>query len=245
LEPIMGGELFTVYQRYNLYGQNDCARFHTACTVRGLQYLHSLYIMYRDLKSENVLLDHNGYCKITDFGLSKFSIGSSFTMCGTPEYFAPEMVAACGHTIAIDWWTLGILIFELMTSDTPFSAADSLRIFHKVKHGISLVHFPSDDPWTDLVRSLCQTEPSERLCMRKNGIKLLEMHSWYSAVGFNWALLDARTMQPPYLPRVKSVKDTGNFDVNSGDVPEQLPYVDPGTGWDKEFEDPVGPKSFN
>jgi len=195
------------------------------------------------LKPENLLLDYNGYCKITDFGLPKFSIGSSFTVCGTPEYFAPEMVAACGHSFGADWWSLGILIFEFMTSDTPFSAADQLRIFHKVRHGISHVPFPSDDPWTDLVRSLCQTEPSERLCMRKNGIKSLESHSWY--VDFNWQALDDRTMQPPFLPTVKSITDRRNFDVDEEDIPEQLDYIDPGTGWDREFEDPMGPKSFN
>jgi len=152
------------------------------------------------------------------------------------------MVAASGHTFAVDWWTLGVLVFELMTSDTPFAAPDSLRIFHRVKKGISDVEFPCDDPWTDLVRALCQTDPSERICMRKGGIKLFEMHPWYS--GFDWTALDNKTMKPPCIPKLKSNTDMDNFDVDEEDLPVPLPYTDPGTGWDKEFEDPFGPKEF-
>jgi len=245
LEPVMGGELFTVYHRRNLFGSEAHARFYVACTLRALEYLHQRYVIYRDLKSENLLLDENGYCKLTDFGLAKFVIGHSFTTCGTPDYFAPEMVNGTGHTIALDWWTLGILIFEFMTSDTPFSAEDTMLTFHKVKRGVGFVCFPSSADWTDLVKGLLTAEPSERLPMRKGGVKNIEEHAWFNSASFDWSALDQRTMRPPFKPSVKHPADITNFSVSESDMPPQVPYEDPHNGWDDDFEDRRGPAKFD
>merc|ERR1712157_312556 len=102
----MGGELFSIYHKFCFYGLQDHARFYSGCVLLGLEHLHQQQVIYRDLKPENLLLDNRGYCKITDFGLAKFVIGHTYTTCGTPDYFAPEMVAGTGHTLAVDWWTL-------------------------------------------------------------------------------------------------------------------------------------------
>merc|ERR1712217_787881 len=97
---------------------------------------HSKRIIYRDLKPENILLTETGQVKLTDMGLAKVTIGRTFTMCGTPDYFAPEMVRQCGHTHAVDWWTLGVLTFELMSGHPPFQAFSPMQIYSKVIAGI-------------------------------------------------------------------------------------------------------------
>uniref|UniRef100_A0A7S2I1P8 cGMP-dependent protein kinase n=1 Tax=Alexandrium andersonii TaxID=327968 RepID=A0A7S2I1P8_9DINO len=244
LEPAMGGELFTIYQRKNFYGSEKHARFYVACVLRGFEHLHARQIIYRDLKPENLLLDSKGYCKVTDFGLAKFVIGHTYTTCGTPDYFAPEMVMGAGHTNAVDWWTLGVLVYELMMSDTPFSAQDTIHIFRKVQRGIEAVSFPSKTDWAPLVKSLCKQEPSERLPMRKGGGKAVEEHAWFTKAGFDWKALDKRTMVAPYIPQVKSASDMTNFEANEEDAPPDLHYSNTGACWDKDFEDTTGPAKF-
>jgi len=242
LEPAMGGELFTVYQRMGFHGSMKHGRFYVACVVRGFEHLHQRQIIYRDLKPENLLLDAQGYCKVTDFGLAKFVIGHAYTTCGTPDYFAPEMVLGLGHTNAVDWWTLGVLIYELMMGDTPFTAQDTMHTFRKIQRGIEACSFPGGSPWVTLVKTLCRQEPSERLPMRK-GPKAVEEHDWYSS--FNWESFGARTMIAPYVPKVKSASDMDNFDAHQEDAPPTIPYANPGTGWDNGFEDPCGPTTFD
>jgi len=246
LEPAMGGELFTVYQRNPFHGSEKHARFYVACVLRAFMHLHQRQIIYRDLKPENLLLDGKGYCKVTDFGLAKFVIGHTYTTCGTPDYFAPEMVLGLGHSQAVDWWTLGILLFELMTGDTPFSADDTIFIFRKVKQGIGVARFPSKaGPWANLVKDLCKEDPSERIAMRSGGAKNVEEHPFFTAAKFDWSALDSRSMPAPYMPKVKSTSDLDNFDASEADAPPEIPYKDAGTGWDADFQDIRGPKTFD
>mmetsp|Transcript_32194 Transcript_32194/g.68485 ORF Transcript_32194/g.68485 Transcript_32194/m.68485 type:complete len:873 (-) Transcript_32194:64-2682(-) len=245
LEPALGGELFTVYHRNNFFGSERHAQFYVACVLRGLTHLHQRFIIYRDLKTENLLLDNGGYCKITDFGLAKFTVGHAYTTCGTPDYFAPEMVAGTGHTVAVDWWTLGILLYEFMTADTPFVAQNPIHIFQKVQQGINKAHFPDKrKSWVDLCKGLCRSEPSERLACRTGGPQNVERHPWFANAKFQWASFDARTMQPPFKPTVKSIQDIDNFDTSDMDMPPQIHYTDTGTGWDRDFEDVRGPARF-
>lgn len=116
LEPAMGGELFQTYHKYKFHGHIPKARFYSACVVMAFEHLHKLDVIYRDLKPENLLLDDAGYCKLTDMGLAKEMKGKPFTWttCGTPDYFAPEICRREGYSKNVDWWTLGILIHELL-----------------------------------------------------------------------------------------------------------------------------------
>merc|ERR1712039_791749 len=161
--------------------------------------------------------------------------------CGTPDYFGPEMVAGVGHTVAIDWWTLGVLLYELIAGDTPFSSDDTITTFRRVKRGIDYVHFPFDGPEVSLVKGLCKTEPSERMAMRRGGIKNVQDHDWYRKANFSWEKLFDRTMLAPYIPNVKSPKDLSNFDNTGDEGPPEPPYSDPNDGWDAEFEERFGP----
>jgi len=131
LEPALGGELFATYNRRNLYGQVEHAKYYAAGVVFAFQHLHERHILYRDLKPENLLFTEKGHIKLTDMGLAKFAIGKTYTTCGTPDYFAPEIVSSSGHTKAVDWWTLGILLFELLSGEPPFLDDQPMDTYRK------------------------------------------------------------------------------------------------------------------
>merc|ERR1719230_638383 len=137
LEFCPGGELFYHLSRAGRFSEGR-ALFYTAETTSAIAYLHSLRIIYRDLKPENLLLDADGHCKITDFGLSKEGIEdniSAKTMCGTPEYLAPEIVEKKGHGRAVDWYSIGALTYEMLTGLPPYYTRDREKLFQRIKSG--------------------------------------------------------------------------------------------------------------
>jgi len=235
LEPALGGELYATYNRKGFHGSVKHCMYYVAGTVFAFEHLHERRIIYRDLKPENLLLTEKGHIKLTDMGLAKFVIGKTFTTCGTPDYFAPELIASTGHTNAVDWWTLGILTFELMSGHPPFESAYPMQIYAKVTRGISKVPFPAkcQGQVGDLIKQLLRNEPSERLPMRAGGVQNLKSHKWFE--GFNWEALKQLTLPVPYEPVVKSKKDLANFSARKEDMPKMIDYHDPGTGWDKNF----------
>merc|ERR1712232_948847 len=235
LEPALGGELYATYNRKGFHGSEKHAKYYSAGTVFGFEHLHQRRIIYRDLKPENLLMNDLGHLKITDMGLAKFVIGKTYTTWGTPDYFAPELIASTGHTNAIDWWTLGILIFELMSGHPPFESAYPMQIYSKVMKGIGKVPFPPkcQGPTADMVKALLKKEPSERLPMRPGGVQNMEDHKWFS--GFDWDAMFNCTIDVPYKPVVKSKKDIANFSARKEDMPRQIEYKDDGSGWDKDF----------
>jgi len=236
MEVAMGGELYATYNCKGLHGSEKHARFYCAGVVLAFEHLHERHVIYRDLKPENVLLDSQGQPKLTDMGLAKFVIGRTYTTCGTPDYFAPEVIASTGHRCAVDWWTLGILIFELLTGHPPFESPTPMQIYVKVMKGIGKVQFPSKvgSAAIDVIKSILKTDPSERLPMRSGGSKNLKNHKWFAQ--FDWDAMLVGRITPPYLPVVTSKEDVANFSANEEDKPTQLPYYDDGTNWDGEFE---------
>lgn len=197
--------------------------------------MHSKKIIFRDLKPENLLLNDKGHVKLTDMGLAKVVAGKTFTTCGTPDYFAPELIASKGHNLAVDWWTLGILTFELMSGHPPFESATPMQIYSKVQKGINKITFPKKVKGNAeiLIKGLCHSTPSERLAMKKGGTQNIKNSPWFAE--FNWNDVETFQMDAPYKPTVKSKKDIANFSANKEDMPPQVPYKDPRTGWDKEF----------
>jgi len=134
LEFIPGGELFSLL-RDKTRLQNDHARFYCAEIILALFYLHNQKIIYRDLKPENLLISENGHIKITDFGFAKRVVGRNWTLCGTPEYLAPEIIQCKGHSYPVDWWAIGVLVFEMLTGRVPFLGDDPLTIYHNILEG--------------------------------------------------------------------------------------------------------------
>nr|AGT28258.1 cGMP-dependent PKG [Sesamia nonagrioides] len=234
METCLGGELWTILRDR---GQFDDAttRFYTACVVEAFHYLHSRNIIYRDLKPENLLLDSKGYVKLVDFGFSKKLQASrkTWTFCGTPEYVAPEVIMNRGHDISADYWSLGVLMFELLTGSPPFTGTDPMKTYNKILKGIDAVEFPRciTRNAANLIKKLCRDNPAERLGYQRGGITEIQKHKWFD--GFNWEGLAQRSLEPPITPVVKSPVDTHNFDQYPPDGDEPPP--DDLSGWDSNF----------
>ncbi|GBN76791.1 cGMP-dependent protein kinase, isozyme 2 forms cD4/T1/T3A/T3B [Araneus ventricosus] len=234
MEACLGGELWTLLRDRGSF-DDSTTRFYAACVVEAFDYLHSRNIIYRDLKPENMLLDSQGYVKLVDFGFAKKLPNGrkTWTFCGTPEYVAPEVILNKGHDTSADFWSLGVLIFELLTGTPPFTAPDPMRTYNIILKGIDLMEFPRtiSKNATILIKRLCRDNPAERIGYQKGGIKELQKHKWFD--GFNWDGLKNRNLVPPILPRVRHCVDTTNFDNYPPDT-SGLP-VDDVTGWDSEF----------
>jgi cGMP-dependent protein kinase len=237
LELALGGELCATYNKKQFYGKEDHAQFYVAGTTFAFVHLHSKKIIFRDLKPENLLLNERGQVKLTDMGFAKVVVGKTYTTCGTPDYFAPELIASKGHSHALDWWTLGILTFELMVGHPPFESASPMQIYQKVNKGIDNVNFPKrlGETFEGLVKALCHASPIERLPMKKGEASNIKAHPWFGR--FDWYAMEHLTMKPPYQPQVKSKRDKGNFEASEEDLPPQAPYdpKDDRSGWDEGF----------
>ncbi|TPP62946.1 cGMP-dependent protein kinase [Fasciola gigantica] len=233
LEACLGGELWTVLRDQYFFSEST-TQFYVACVVEALDYLHKRGIIFRDLKPENLLLDAAGYCKLTDFGFSKKlpPATKTWTFCGTPEYMAPEIILNKGHDQAADFWSLGILIYELLTGLPPFDSPDAMRTYSLILKGIEAVGFPPKVPRNaqNLIRKLCRDNPSERLGYSKGGIRETELHVWFE--GFDWVGLQKRSLKVPHARVIQSSSDLRNFDKCPDDKdvpPDEL------SGWDASF----------
>ncbi|XP_041124010.1 cGMP-dependent protein kinase 1-like isoform X1 [Polyodon spathula] len=234
MEACLGGELWTILRDRGSF-EDSTTRFYTACVVEAFAYLHSKGIIYRDLKPENLILDHRGYAKLVDFGFAK-KIGfgkKTWTFCGTPEYVAPEIILNKGHDISADYWSLGILMYELLTGSPPFSGPDPMKTYNIILRGIDMIEFPKKitKNAANLIKKLCRDNPSERLGNLKNGVKDIQKHKWFE--GFNWEGLRKGTLTPPIIPNVTSPTDTSNFDSFPEDSEDPPP--DDNSGWDTDF----------
>ena len=235
MEPCLGGELWTVLRDRRNFDE-DTTRFYTACVIEAFSYLHSRHIIYRDLKPENMLLDEFGYVKLTDFGFAKrlYPPGSkTWTFCGTPDYVSPEIILNRGHDYSCDYWSLGVLMFELLTGAPPFTSDEPMKTYNIILRGIDAVDFPRNisQKAQNLIKKLCRDNLSERLGYQRGGIEDIMKHKWFD--GFNWIGLKDRTLPAPYVPKIASAIDTSNFDSYSPDTSE-VP-VDTSGDWDKEF----------
>ncbi|XP_021700789.1 cGMP-dependent protein kinase, isozyme 2 forms cD5/T2 isoform X1 [Aedes aegypti] len=234
MESCLGGELWTILRDRGHF-DDGTTRFYTACVVEAFDYLHSRNIIYRDLKPENLLLDVSGYVKLVDFGFAKKlqSGRKTWTFCGTPEYVAPEVILNRGHDISADYWSLGVLMFELLTGTPPFTGADPMRTYNIILKGIDAIEFPRNITRNAsvLIKKLCRDNPTERLGYQRGGISEIQKHKWFD--GFYWEGLRNRSLPPPILPKVQSVVDTANFDDYPADP--DGPPPDDLSGWDEDF----------
>ncbi|KAM4614699.1 cGMP-dependent protein kinase 2 [Polymixia lowei] len=233
MEVCLGGELWSILRDMSFFDE-PTARFCIGCVLEAFDYLHSRGIVYRDLKPENLLLDAEGYVKMADFGFAKkIGLGKkTWTFCGTPEYVAPEVIMNKGHDFGADCWSLGILVFELLTGNPPFAGPDPIKIYTMVLHGIEKVDFPKriGKRPDDLIRRLCRLSPVERLGNKKNGIVDIRKHKWFQ--GFNWEGLRHRKLLSPLRRELKGPMDHSHFDMFPPDIEEPPDEL---SGWDKDF----------
>lgn len=165
--------------------ETDHACFYAAQVTLMFEYLHNKNIIYRDLKPENLLISNEGYLKLTDFGFAKVVEGRTYTLCGTPEYLAPEILLNKGHGKAVDWWTLGILIYEMNAGIDPFTDEDPMAIYQKILKG--KIKFPRnfDKNAKSLVKHLLVADLSKRYGNLKNGANDIKNHRWFSSIDWN------------------------------------------------------------
>ena len=212
---IRGGELYKVYQASKRF-EEATVKFYAAQLILAIGYLHSKGIVHRDLKLENILLDQNGYLKIIDYGLAKMlkDDEEAATFCGTPEYLAPEMVNNEGHDKGVDWWALGVLMYEMLIGVTPFFNRNKNMLFNKIKN--SKVVFPDrkkyridySDEIVDLVQKLLTKDRAHRLGAKNDYQEVIE-HPFFK--GFDFDALTAEKMKPPFKPNIKDEKDYDKY----------------------------------
>ena len=227
------GELFTHLRKEDRFPEARC-RFYAAQVALALEYLHQKRIVHRDLKPENLLLDTRGYIKLADFGFAKFVEERTYTMCGTPEYTAPETIERAGHGLAVDWWALGVLTYEMCCGYTPFETAqrDKLKMYAKILKGA--VKYPRhvSDGACSLIAGLLAVDPTARLACGPGGMRDIKHHPFFA--GTDWTALYWKSAPAPFVPTLKGALDLSNFD-QADDAP---PAVKTTTTWDCPMEFP-------
>ena len=212
MEFMRGGELFTHLRRLKKLSEEQ-AKFYAACIIVGLGHLHNSNFIYRDLKLENLLLDDHGYAKLTDFGLAKFLTDDkkALTFCGTPEYLSPEVILGKGHNRATDWWSLGVLIYEMIFGIPPFYCQKQDDMFKKIvrenfvfKPGVVVT-----DECKDVITRLLDKNQATRLGCKQDSLEILA-HPWFKEIDVSQLL--AKQIKAPFVPEVSENKWEQNFD---------------------------------
>ncbi|GJJ68187.1 serum/glucocorticoid-regulated kinase 2 [Entomortierella parvispora] len=207
---VNGGELFHHLQREGRFSE-ERSRFYAAELLCALECLHGFNVVYRDLKPENILLDYTGHIALCDFGLCKLGMTeteTTNTFCGTPEYLAPELLLGQGYTKTVDWWTLGVLLYEMLTGLPPFYDENIHEMYRKILQ--DELRFPEEvaPDARDLLSALLTRDPNQRL--GNNGSSAIKQHPFFKPISFPHLM--AKKIQPPFKPSVSSAIDTSNFD---------------------------------
>lgn len=233
MECLTGGELYKHLRTARKFS-DEVAKFYALQMGAAFQHIHSKNIIHRDLKPENILLMPNGYCKLTDFGFAKIMEPGTrtYTLCGTPEYIAPEVLLNKGHGKPVDWWTLGILIYEMIVGQPPFCDEDPMGIYQKVLAG--KVYLPKyfDKNAKALVKKLLTADLSKRYGNLKDGPRDILTHKWLATL--NLAALERYEIPAPYKPVMKNDMDTSNFEEidENWELPPTVPVSqDPFVDW--------------
>ncbi|KAG8007453.1 Protein kinase C delta type [Nibea albiflora] len=208
MEYLNGGDLMFHIQDKGRFELNR-ATFYAAEIIVGLQFLHSKGIIYRDLKLDNVMLDKDGHIKIADFGMCKekvFGETRATTFCGTPDYIAPEILLGQKYTFSVDWWSFGVLVYEMLIGQSPFQGDDEDELFESIRSDVP--HYPR---WItkeakSLLALLFERDPTRRLGV----VGDIRAHMFFKTI--NWPALEKREVDPPFKPKVKSPSDCSNFD---------------------------------
>uniref|UniRef100_A0A8C5QZJ8 protein kinase C n=1 Tax=Leptobrachium leishanense TaxID=445787 RepID=A0A8C5QZJ8_9ANUR len=227
MEYLPGGDLM-MHIHSNVFSQTATS-FYSACVILGLQFLHEQKIIYRDLKLDNLLMDANGFVKIADFGLCKEGMGygdRTNTFCGTPEFLAPEVLTETSYTYAVDWWGLGVLIYEMLVGECPFPGDDEEEVFDSiVNEEIRYPRFLASES-INVIRKLLKKSPERRLGAGPNDAEEIKPHPFYQEI--DWDALYAKKMKPPFVPSLNDPLDVRNFDDEfTGQKPILSPSDDP------------------
>ncbi|PSR71716.1 hypothetical protein PHLCEN_2v12420 [Hermanssonia centrifuga] len=212
MDFVPGGELFTLLRRSNRF-PDPVAKFYAAEVALALNYLHNLDIIYRDLKPENILLNFDGHIKIADFGFAKYCNNTAWTLCGTPDYLAPEIIGNARYNKSVDWYALGVLIYEMLSGLPPFHEPDAspVVLYEKIAQGPTCIRWPAfNTNATDLILKFMERDPSKRYGNLRHGAGDVFAHPWFREV--DWERLKNREITAPYLPRISGAGDASAFE---------------------------------
>jgi serine/threonine protein kinase len=218
LEYLPGGELFTrIHTAKRGPGKRGLkpshARFYAAEVILALEYMHSWNVLYRDLKPENIMLDIEGHVRLVDLGFASQTVTRSYSVVGTTEYLAPEMILGRGINAGGDWWAVGVLIYEMIVGYTPFKAGTKMACYQRIIQ--EDVSFPLDWPTRSgksLIRALLQKQPAVRLGVTKGGVALIKKHEFFAEI--DWSVAARRELEPPWMPRCTSSEDARHFQTS-------------------------------
>jgi len=214
MEYVNGGELFFHLSRERVFSE-ERTRFYGAEITLAIHYLHEMGIVYRDLKLENLLLDSQGHIKVTDFGLCKEEItygATTRTFCGTPEYLAPEVLEDNDYGRAVDWWGVGVVMYEMMCGRLPFYSRDHEVLFELIL--VEEIKFPArlSDVAKSLLSGLLTKDPDKRLGGGQGDAEEVKKHVFFEPI--NWDDLYNRQVEPPFKPEIKDATDVSYFDTD-------------------------------
>nr|XP_020462320.1 protein kinase C epsilon type-like [Monopterus albus] len=214
MEYVNGGDLMFQIQRSRKFDEVR-ARFYAAEVTSALMFLHRHGVIYRDLKLDNILLDAEGHCKLADFGMCKEGVlngVTTTTFCGTPDYIAPEILQELDYGPSVDWWALGVLMYEMMAGQPPFEADNEDDLFESILHDDVLYPVWLSKEAVSILRAFMTKSPNKRLgCVVAQGLEeAIKLHPFFSEI--NWMLLEQRKITPPFKPRIKTKRDVNNFD---------------------------------
>jgi len=237
IEFVRGGDLMFHMQRQRRLPEEH-ARFYSAEICLALNYLHERGIIYRDLKLDNVLLDHEGHIKLTDYGMCKEGIrtgDTTSTFCGTPNYIAPEILRAEDYGFSVDWWALGVLLYEMLAGRSPFDIVGATDnpdqntedyLFQVILEKTIRIPRSLSVKAASILKGFLNKNPADRLgCNREHGFMEIMTHPFFKTI--EWELLEQKQIPPPYRPRLESERDLANFPPEFTDEPVQLTPDDP------------------
>ena len=235
MEYVEGVDLFTGIREIGLLSETD-AQFYVGCLILVLEYVHERDVLYRDLKPENVMLDGMGYPRLVDFGSAKWTMERTYTVAGTPHYMAPEVITGKGYSSAVDYWSLGVMLFEFLCGGVPFGEdfTDPYDIYEQVLTG-TLTFPPFMDalfPAKSLIEQLLSRNPSRRL---GGSVAMLKRNSWLRNI--DWEGLLAKTVPAPYVPDPQRVENDESM-LDSHDSEEGVDFPEecsPQEEWDHDY----------
>lgn len=224
MEYLNGGDLMFHVQQAGRFPQ-DRARFYSAEIVCGLKFLHKKGIIYRDLKLDNILLDTEGHVRIADFGMCKLQVyrdGKADTFCGTPDYMAPEIIQGHHYNHAVDWWSFGVLLYEMLIGQSPFNGSDEDELFWSICNEHAYYPRFVTKEALSILKHLLQKNPEKRLGMPDCEAGDVCGQPFFKSV--DWAKLEKKEVQPPFKPKVKNALDVSNFEK---DFTQEKPVLSP------------------